>query len=89
LDVVVGDAVGWGEAQGTDDGVLERLFQLARPGRVVPGVVWLPSRPECDGSPGPFVPIPRLSLGRLGQWQAESAGINVLPGPPREKRDPA
>ena len=79
----MGDAVIWNEAQETDDGVVERDFRFARMGRVVPGVVWLPSPRETS--------CPLLLLGhggsghkrsdriaRLGRFFASHGGVAAL-----------
>jgi dienelactone hydrolase len=83
LDVVVGDDVSWGETRETDSGVLEREFRLARSAGVVPGVVWLPSRPQ---SSCPVVLLGHGGTGHkrngrnvgLARWFASHTGIAAV-----------
>lgn len=79
----MGDALNWSEAQRADDGACEREFRLVRSGSVVPGVVWLPSRPE---SSCPLVLLGHGGSGhkrsdrisRLGRWFASHAGLAAV-----------
>lgn len=77
------DAVTWLGARTSDDGVVERSFQLMQPGRVVPGVVWLPAYAE---SSWPVVALGHGGSGHkrnsrnvdLGHWFASRAGIAAV-----------
>jgi len=79
----VRDAVRWLGARTSDDGVVERSFQLVQPGGIVPGVVWLPASAE---SPWPLVALGHGGSGHkrnsrnvdLAHWFASRAGIAAV-----------
>ena len=81
-------AVRWLGDPVTEDGVTERRFELDRDGVVVPGIVWLPARPE---EPRPLILMGHGGGGnkradrqlRMARWFAGEAQIAAaaLDGP--------
>jgi dienelactone hydrolase len=79
----VSEALEWTERQVTDDGVIERSFQLGHAGSAVPGVLWLPPSPA---STPPLVLLGHGGSGHkrnerivsLARWFASQAGLAAM-----------
>jgi hypothetical protein len=73
LDGVVHPGIEWLDDQAID-GVIERSFRITRPGRRVPGVLWLPQ-------PGSAA-MPLVLLGHGGSGHKRSLRSRPTSGPP-------